>query len=79
MMALGLCDSPNLVRKCQRLREILEGVAPLQSPRPLSFQLYPSSFNNILARRAFKGGTLPPSLHFLSASFIETSMNTQSS
>src|SRR5512140_2300722 len=32
MMALSLRDSANLVRKCQRLREVREGVAPLQMP-----------------------------------------------
>jgi hypothetical protein len=37
MMALGLRDSPNLVRKCQQLREVLEGVAPLQMPSPVEF------------------------------------------
>jgi len=30
VLALDLGDSANLIRKCQRLREILEGVQPLQ-------------------------------------------------
>ena len=37
MMVLGLCDSPNLVRKHQRLREVLEGVAPVQMPFSVEF------------------------------------------
>ena len=36
-MVLGLCDSPNLVRKHQRLREVLEGVAPVQMPFSVEF------------------------------------------
>ena len=35
MMAFGLRDSANLVRERQRLREALEGVAPLQMPSPV--------------------------------------------
>lgn len=35
MMTLRLHDSPNLIRKRQSLREILEGVAPLQMPSPV--------------------------------------------
>ena len=37
MMALGLRDSPNLVRKRQRLREVLEGEEPLQMPFTVEF------------------------------------------
>ena len=37
MMALGFRDSPNLVRKGQGLREVLEGVVALQMPSPVEF------------------------------------------
>ena len=35
MMALGLRDGPNLIRKRQGLREVLERVEPLQMPSPV--------------------------------------------
>jgi hypothetical protein len=37
MIALGLGDRPNLVRKRLRLREVLEIIEPLPMPFPVEF------------------------------------------